>query len=268
MKKDSNEKAKQIDSLKKKLKAKQKEINKLKEQNKRLKQIQKNNNELKYAFVFNDTIKESSWLKRKDFSLVNSAANYSLMYSLYRILNDAQPKNILELGLGQTSKATTQYANHFKDAKLTIVEGDQDWIDIFSQNLEISDNVEIVQLDVGEFEYDNTTTYRFKDFLDVAGSEKYDLIIIDGPQGFIDTDEGRQLLHYSRTNVWQLIPDNIADEFIILMDDCERKGETRTFNHVKELMEKNNIEFYEYKCSGLKTQRAILSEKFRYISWI
>ena len=55
------------------------------------------NNELKYAFVFNDTIKSSKWLKEKDFSLVNSAANYSLMYSLYRILNDAQPKNILEL---------------------------------------------------------------------------------------------------------------------------------------------------------------------------
>lgn len=46
------------------------------------------NNELKYAFIFNDTIKNSSWLDKTDFSLVNSAANYSFMYSLYRILNE------------------------------------------------------------------------------------------------------------------------------------------------------------------------------------
>lgn len=62
------------------------------------------NNELKYAFVFNDTIKNSKWLKEKDFSLVNSAANYSFMYSLYRILNDAQPKKHFRIGFGPNYK--------------------------------------------------------------------------------------------------------------------------------------------------------------------
>lgn len=93
------------------------------------------NNELKYAFIFNDTIKNSSWLDKTDFSLVNSAANYSFMYSLYRILNEDRPKNILELGLGQTTKLTSQYANHFDDVKLTVFETDEDWIEVFSENL-------------------------------------------------------------------------------------------------------------------------------------
>lgn len=56
------------------------------------------------------------------------------MYTLYRILDEVQPKNILEMGLGQTSKMTTQYAKYYKDSHLLIVEGDQLWIDNFSAN--------------------------------------------------------------------------------------------------------------------------------------
>lgn len=46
-----------------------------------------------------------------------------------------RPKNILELGLGQTTKLTSQYANHFDDVKLTVFETDEDWIEVFSENL-------------------------------------------------------------------------------------------------------------------------------------
>ena len=226
------------------------------------------NNELKYAFVFNDTIKSSEWLKEKDFSLVNSAANYSLMYSLYRILNDAQPKNILELGLGQTTKLTSQYAKYFDDAKLTVLESDEDWIENFSKNLEISDNTRIVNLDVETFEYNNTINTRFKDIDKIVESEKYDLIIIDAPRGFMKKDGKNKLLDYSRTNIWQLIPSNLAADFIIIIDDYERKGERNTMDHAKELLKENNKEIFSYTAKGLKTQHAIFTEKYRFISWI
>ena len=226
------------------------------------------NNELKYAFVFNDTIKNSKWLKEKDFSLVNSAANYSFMYPLYRILNDAQPKNILELGLGQTTKLTSQYAKYFDDAKLTVLESDEDWIENFSKNLEISDNIRIVNLDVETFEYNNTINLRFKDIDKIVESEKYDLIIIDAPRGFMEKDGKNELLDYSRSNIWQLIPSNLADDFIIIMDDYERKGERNTMNHAKELLKENNKEIFSYTAKGLKTQHAIFTEKYRFISWI
>ena len=226
------------------------------------------NNELKYAFVFNDTIKNSKWLKEKDFSLVNSAANYSFMYSLYRILNDAQPKNILELGLGQTTKLTSQYAKYFDDAKLTVLESDEDWIENFSKNLEITDNIQIVNLNVETFEYNNTINLRFKDIDKIVESEKYDLIIIDAPRGFMEKDGKNELLDYSRANIWQLIPSNLSDDYIIIMDDYERKGEQNTMDHAKELLKENNKEIYSYTAKGLKTQHAIFTEKYRFISWI
>lgn len=226
------------------------------------------NNELKYAFIFNDTIKNSSWLEKTDFSLVNSAANYSFMYSLYRILNDATPKNILELGLGQTTKLTSQYANHFDGVKLTVLETDEDWIEVFSENLKISDCMNIIQLDEELFEYNNTTNIRFKDFEKVVDGKKYDLVIIDGPRGFIRGPDGDQLLEYPRTNIWQMIPSNLADDFIIIIDDYERKGEKNTMDHTKKMLEENGIELFTYTSKGFKSQHAIFTGKYKFISWI
>lgn len=226
------------------------------------------NEELKYAFVFNDTIKQSSWLKNKDFSLINAAANYSFIYLLYKIINDTQPKNILEMGLGQTSKLTTQYVDYFEDTMLYILEGDSDWIETFSQKLNLDGNVEIFDMDLEEFEYNGTNNIRFKDVSNVVADNKFDLIIIDGPQGFICKDNKNINLEYSRTNIWELIPNNLNDDFIIVIDDYERNGEKNTMHRVEELLKDNDINYYTYSCNGLKTQYAIFSEKYKFIQWI
>lgn len=226
------------------------------------------NNEIHYAFIFNDTIKNSIWLEKTDFSLVNSAANYSFMYSLYRILNDATPKNILELGLGQTTKLTSQYAKYFDDVKLTVFETDEDWIQTFSQKLDLTGNVEIINLSEESFDCYGTTSIRFKDISNAVGDEKYDLIIIDGPRGFINGPDGDILLEYSRTDIWQLIPSNLANDFIIIMDDYHRVGEKNTMDHVEKLLKENNKELFSYTCHGFKTQCAVFTKKYKFISWI
>lgn len=226
------------------------------------------NNELHYAFVFNDTIKDSLWLKRKNFSLIHGAANYSLMYYIFRALDDGKPKNILELGLGQTTKLTSQYVNYYKDAKLTVLEADETWIENFSKNLELGENIEIKCMDIEKFEYNNTENLRFKDFLEVVGDEKYDLIIIDGPQGYIVENGVSRFLDYPRSNVWQLIQNNLAEDFIIIMDDFERQGEQNTMNELKDLLRKNDLEFFEHSCFGMDYQNGIFSQKYRFLSWI
>ena len=172
------------------------------------------------------------------------------------------------MGLGQTTKLTSQYAKYFDDAKLTVLESDEDWIENFSKNLEISDNIRIVNIDVETFEYNNTINLRFKDIDKIVESEKYDLIIIDAPRGFMEKDGKNELLDYSRANIWQLIPSNLSDDYIIIMDDYERKGERNTMNHAKELLKENNKETFSYTAKGLKTQHAIFTEKYRFISWI
>lgn len=223
------------------------------------------NRELLYASVFNDTIRESVWLNRKDFSLINGAANYSLAYLLYRILNEASPKNILELGLGQSSKITSQYANYFDDINLSIIEGDQVWIDKFSDNLTLSDNIDIIPRDVELFEYEGSENLRFKDILDPIGDNKFDFIIIDAPQGFA---EGYIFYEYSRSNIWELVPDNLADDFIIIVDDYERSGEQHTVEHLERLLDENDIEYSTYTSNAFKQQHLIFTEKYNFVAWL
>ena len=84
----------------------------------------------------------------------------------------------------------------------------------------------------------------------------------------MEKDGKNELLDYSRANIWQLIPSNLSDDYIIIMDDYERKGEQNTMDHAKELLKENNKEIFSYTSIGLKTQHAIFTEKYRFISWI
>ena len=221
--------------------------------------------EVRYALVFKDTAKECKWFNNTSFSLNNGAANYSFMYTLFRILDEVNPQNILELGLGQTTKLTTQYTNFFKDSKLITVDGDQSWIDVFSEKLTCEGNISIVQQDTEKFTYNETENLRYKDLSNIVKEDKFDLIIIDGPNGFFP--ETGELLTYSRSNIWNLLDNNLAEDFVIIIDDYERLGEKNTMNRVEELLNEKGIEFYTFKSIGLKEQYVICSEKYKFISW-
>lgn len=273
----------EIKKLKKQLENKDKEYNKLKNDlnqiNNSLNSLNQNFNqykntdymnslfskEVRYALVFKDTIEECKWFNNTSFSLNNGAANYSFMYTLFRILDEINPKNILELGLGQTTKLTTQYANFFKDSKLLTVDGDQDWIDVFSEKLTCEGNISIVQQDTEKFMYNETENLRYKDLSNIVKDDKFDLIIIDGPNGFFP--ETGELLTYSRSNIWNLLDNNLAEDFVIIIDDYERLGEKNTMNRVEELLNEKGIEFYTFRSVGLKEQYVICSEKYKFISW-
>ena len=161
---------------------------------------------------------------------------------------------------------TTQYAKYYNDSHLLIIEGDQLWIDNFSNKLNIESNVDIVQRDVETFTYNDTENLRFKDFDEATRDNKFDLIIIDGPQGFISEPEFHEL-EYSRSNVWSLIDNNLADEFVIIIDDYDRQGEKNTMARVEELLREKKIEFYNFKSTGLKEQYVICSSGYRFVSW-
>ncbi len=220
--------------------------------------------EVRYALVFNDTIKNSKWLKDKEFSLNNAASNYSFMYILYRILNDIQPKSMLEFGLGQTTRMTNQYANYHK-INHKVIESDQDWIDVFSQNLNL-DYTTIKQTGIEYFRSGGKPNLKYANLEDKIGNDKYDFVIVDGPQGFFPTDPVT-FPKYSRSNICDII-DHLDDEFIIVFDDYDRIGEQRTVEKLIEKLEKEkNIKCYTQKFFGLKYQMVILTEKYQFVQW-
>ena len=87
-----------------------------------------------WAQVFHDTVTESTWFTRQALSPGRWAAGYPFLYVLYRILDEARPTFILELGLGQSTKLTAQYAASNPASQHIVVEHDPEWIAAFEAN--------------------------------------------------------------------------------------------------------------------------------------
>lgn len=218
--------------------------------------------ELNFADLLHDTIIESEWLHDKSFSLHGWAANYSFIYMLYRILDNAKPQNILEMGMGQTSRLTSQYAAYCNpNATLDIIENDAGWIATYQPQLAQSEHTKVHHRDLEFFTYDKVECRKYKDLSEIVGNTKYDLIIIDGPWG------AEQNL--PRSNILDLIKNhNLADDFIMIFDDAERKGEHNTSAQAIKLLQEQNVEHFVFQRNGIKTQTYITSSTKSFIQYL
>lgn len=217
--------------------------------------------EIMYAHIFNDTIKGSSWLSSEtSFSFSKGACNYTFAYLLYRILDCTNPLNILEMGMGQTSKLTTQYVlNKNKEANLDIVEHNEDWFNIFKKNISMNErvNVHIPKLKI--FKHNGCQNDKYANLEQYIGSKKYNLIIVDGPVGFDKT--------FPRSNIVDLIPKYLDKDFVIILDDVERQGETYLLSRVFEKLNSLSIEYDHSFMHGTKSQVAIASKSLAHITY-
>ena len=209
--------------------------------------------ELNYAHLLHDGMKESPWLKNQNFDLHNWAANYSFIYLLFRILDKIEPRNILEFGLGQTTKLTTQYIAHKNPgAYLNVCEHSPDWIKIYQSELPKHEHIRINHLDLEYFEYRRKRNDKYAGLLELVGDQKFDLIIVDGPVG-----GGKNL---PRSNVVDLIGHgNLAKDFVIIFDDAERVGEKKTIRRTQAALRKESIVFQTFERFGIKRQAYIVS---------
>ena len=214
------------------------------------------NRELDWANVYHDSIRGKEHLLNLPLNIGRWAGSYSFFYILNRILNEYKPTSILELGLGESTKFIATYGKHYLELKNhTVVEHDNEWISIFQQNFQISSFTKILQFDLEEKQINNYSSNSYSG-LEKEITEKFDLYIIDGPFG---SDR------FSRHNIVDLAMNfNTEDEFIILMDDCDRKGEMDTVNDLIKILNKKNIKFYTRKYIGLKGQFLIVTEKYKF----
>ena len=217
--------------------------------------------ELNFADLLHDSTQNSPWLKDKNFALYGWAANYSFIYTLFRILDNVQPAHILEMGLGQTSMVTTQYiANKKPAADLDIIENDESWIKVYEPKLAKSQNIKLHQCDIEIFDYEGEQSRKYKELNKITGDKKYNLIIVDGPFG------GAQKL--PRSNIVELIEHNLAQDFIIMFDDAERAGEQNTIAQTKAKLTSLGIKFGTQQRNALKSQVLIFSKSCEFAKYL
>ena len=209
--------------------------------------------------LFNQVSDGSSWLKDRRFAAGRWAVGYQYLYAVYRILNEVHPKNILELGLGQSTKLISQYAAAYPEVHHQVVEHDPEWMDFFRKNYKLPSNTQMVQLVWDFIPYKWAEHVRaFKNFAETFKDQKFDFISIDAPFG-------GDMNQYARIDVLKILPDCLAESFIIIIDDAERIGETHTVKEMSEVLKEFHIPFATGRYSGKKDCIVICSENMKFV---
>ena len=225
--------------------------------------------------VFHDRIRNSPWFVRQQLSPGHYAADYGFLKTLYNVLSAMRPCNILEFGLGQSSKLVHQYATYFH-AEAVTCENNDDWITFFFQNetasaCSVQPNpkepvlideslgypIKIRRLPLEKTKVNNVLTTTYADIESTFRNQRFDLILVDGPYG-----EER----YSRPQIIPLAEVNLSDRFCILMDDTQRLGEQETLAAVEAVLHRRDIPFVSATLQFSKSHTLILSPSLKYLA--
>ncbi len=212
-----------------------------------------------WSNVFHDVIKDSVWLMNKAFAPGRWAAGYQMLYVMYRILDSVKPKKILELGLGQTTRMISQYSGYYH-AEHQVVEHDPKWIEFFATTYEVPDNVKFVNIDTIIDKYlDDEAVIMYQGFEEQFRGQKFDFICIDAPLG-------GKAIKYARVDILKILPDCLESDFVLLLDDTERIGETNTVKLLQKTFEKNGIEYVMKRYDGRKSSTIFTTKKYSFLT--
>lgn len=221
-------------------------------------EIEKIAKENYWANIFNSSTR-GSWLNQTPLNVGRWAVNYSMLYILFRVLNEAKPIRIMELGLGETTKVLDAYKSSLNPiAECITIEHDPEWVKL--RGGYISNNITLVELELENKVINDSLTLSYKNLCTNVNvvNKKFDLILIDGPFG---SDK------YSRYNIIELVENNfLCEEFIIIFDDYQREGEKQTIEAVIKTLTNMKITHYVSTYSGDKTQCLITSKKYKYLT--
>lgn len=214
--------------------------------------------EILWRGIFHDTVDGLEWYKVKSISPGRWAVGYNYLYVLARVLDSVHPRSILETGLGQSSKMIASYVNNtsFVDY-YDIVEQNEDWIRFFMKNNDFPQKAQIHRNDIIRTEYEGEPYYYYKDFSCVVKGKKYGLISLDGPWG------GTNL---SRADIVEHIPDCLEENFVILVDDWERRGEKQMTDRIENALKKANVEYAMGIYSGENDMLLICSKQLEFLT--
>ncbi len=217
--------------------------------------------ELKWANIFHDTVRGYEWYDNCSLSLGRWAIGYNYAYVLSRVLQEIQPESILELGMGQSTTIVDMYSkycyNMGKMVRHDIIEQDSKWIEFYKKNNSLSNTSNIFQRDVVFEQRENGPFYKYAALNSILQGKKYTLISVDGPWG------GENI---SRTDLIEFIPDILEDDWVILLDDCQRRGEKRMIELLTSKLNSFEIIYESAVYPGEKDAFIITSSNYKFLT--
>jgi len=225
--------------------------------------IKKQTLELVWAHRYHDSIRGSEFLEKLPLNIGRWAGNYTFFYVLSRTLMEYKPLKIIEFGLGESTKMISAYMeNELLDSQHLVIEQNEDWLNNFLTRFRLSERTKVEILPQIKVDYEGEFINAYKG-IEKFTKNKYDLFLIDGPRGTLGNDG------LSRIDILGFVENaENSDQFIIIFDDCQRKGEQTTFNAICEILNDKNIFFVKNEFRGNKTVGVIATEKYKWIASI
>lgn len=210
-----------------------------------------------WANVYHDSIRGNEALEKLPLNIGRWAGNYSFFYVLNRIMNDYNPKSIVEFGLGESTKFISTCIKDDPSVNHVIIEHDPDWIKNFEGRFDLRSESKIEQFNLVQKQYKNKE-YGGYEGIEKLSESKFNLYILDGPF---------RSQHYSRIDIIHTLEALTAtDEFIIIIDDFERNGEQETAKEVLELFKSKSIATHTGEYKGYNRQLVITSKDLKFLT--
>ena len=214
-----------------------------------------------WSEIFNNVIANSTWLHDAAFAAGRWAVGYPYLYAMYRVLNEARPKRILELGLGQSTKMISQYAAATEGVEHIIVESDPNWIDFFklAKVYIFTQSAKPIAAMAWFCRHFAKYVRVFKGFKDLFMRGNFDFISLDAPYS-------ADMKQYARIDILSILPEGLSDNFVIMMDDCHRIGEARTLIEIEKVLQENRLPYKRGNYSGIKDCVLLCAEHMKFLS--
>ena len=208
--------------------------------------------EILYNQKLDTYLQHTSWIENKKITGGSWSVGSPFLYLLIRILSQGRFINILEFGLGETSKICSQVARVRPEDKIKVIEDSTQWFEFFKPELHFTDQLEVIITERVKQDVYGQQVNMFANLWHLLGKDQYGLIIVDGPRGSE---------HYSRYQIVQLVErDLLGEDFIILIDDAQRTGEKETIELLLKLLDAQGRTYKTTVYSGLKDMFVICSD--------
>jgi hypothetical protein len=182
-----------------------------------------------------------------EFYPLNSAANYSLMYLVVRLLQTFDFEQVVELGAGQTTFLIDALVKgQVFRGSITTLEHDDTWRCLVQERV----THELTMTPLLDKPYRGGY-----DLSKVSIPSKIDLLLTDGPPAF----DGRYLSRHSALPLLEKLNDS---NFVIVVDDAERQGELKLVEQIGHTLKEKRIPYRMGVVAAAKCQIVIATGRY------
>jgi predicted O-methyltransferase YrrM len=184
----------------------------------------------------------------RPFYPVRSAASYSYLYLLLRLCSELPVRRVLELGCGQSTLLLDALAQR-RQLDVASLEHDGDWARRIGEQC---DHLRVIEVPLNRRQVLGREAEVYEPDEALTGS--FDVLLVDGPRG---------RRRHSRRGALAFIEGALSEEFVIVFDDAERRGELDTIAAALKLLDQRGIRYATSLVRSVNSQFVIATEGMR-----